>query len=338
MGSGSGGGGGSSPVPINGLVGAGVGSTAGAIAGSSDDWSPINYNAGTTTTNSTSSRTLGAMTPEQQALQQQSLQNYLQQMAMSDQYDQGVNSAQGYQDQARQAAMGIMNGSGFAATPQEQQLIEQQRQASVGQSTADVNKMLDQRLASISGSASARGVRGQALSQLQGDAMRGSADQLGAASRQASATAAQQQLQMPYQRMAAQSPYLQGGMSMADQMRVQAQQNRMMAQNPYLLTQYQNERMATGTQTNQGTSHVDTRSNTPGESGSFGRGVLGGLTGSMAGWSAGSGGGYSGYGSSDTTKKKDSNGSSGGSGGGWTSGGGSGGWAGGDSGGSSGMA
>lgn len=202
---------------------------------------------GIETQDQVSRKTFDPVSAEEQALRQQSLQNYLQQLALADQYQQGVTGAQGLQDQARANILNLINGQGMAATPEEMALINQRRDAMVAQSSADVNRFIDERLNSLTRDAAARGVRGQALSQLQGDAIRAGADQLGAAVRQADMVAAEQAMQTPYQRISAQSPFLQSGLSLGDLMLQQAQQNRQIAQNPYLLQLLNQERLAGGT-------------------------------------------------------------------------------------------
>lgn len=277
--------GGASMIPVVG--GAGAGAIGGFLTGMEGTPDQLQYQDTTTTYDNRSKLNLDPLSKEQRQLQQQSLQSYLQQLALAQQYEQGLGGAQGYQDLARQQAMGVLSGQGLQATPQEQALIEQQRAAQVGQAQADVQRFLDQNLSGLSNQAGARGLRGQALSELQGRALASSADQLGNASRQAAAQAAQAQLNAPYQRLAAQSPFLQQGVSFADQMRIQAQQNRQAAQNPYLLGLLQQERIATGEQRQSGTNRVQGVSRTPGQEGSFGQGLLGALGGASYGASAG---------------------------------------------------
>jgi hypothetical protein len=269
--------------------------------------------------------TFAPASAEELQMQQASLQNYLQQQALAQQFEGGMAGRQGIQDAAQAQALGIINGQGMNVTEQEAAAIEQQRQAYMGNATADVNKMLDQRLQGISQSAGERGIRGQAMSELQGRALTAGAEQYGAASRAAAAQAAQQTMQTPYQRIAAQSPYVMQGATFADMMNAQAQQNRMNAQNPALMQMLNRERLMAGN-----TVTKNTRNNKEidrGEKGSWGRALLGNLSGAAAGYNGGSGG--SGWDSGNS-----GSGTKGGGGGGkYSSPGGSGGGGGGSAGG-----
>ncbi len=303
------------------LIGAGAGSLAGMTAGFQDDPDKIHETqTGQITEQQT---TFAPASAEEQQMQQASLQNYLQQQALAQQFEQGMGGRQGIQDAAQRQALGIINGEGMNVTDQEAAAIEQQRQAYMGNATADVNKMLDQRFAALNQNAGERGLRGQAMSELQGRTLQAGAEQYGAASRAAAAQAAQQTMNTPYQRIAAQSPYVMQGATFADMMNAQAQQNRMNAQNPALMQMLNRERMASGK-----TRTENTRNNKEidrGEKGSWGRALLGNLSGAAAGYNGGSGGsgwdsGNSGSGSKGGGKYS----SPGGGGGGGSQGGGGG--------------
>lgn len=228
-------------------------------------------------TSGTSQTTFAPASQTEAQLQEQSLQNYLQQVAMAGQYEQGIGSAQGLQDQSQQNIMALLNGSALQATPQEQANIQALRQGMIDQGSADVNRMLDERMKGLNASAADRGVRGQAQSQLQTGALRAGAEQMGNFTRQANNTAAQEMINAPYRRTQAQSPFMAQGMNFADQMRLQAQQNRMNAQNPYLLQLLNRERMMGGTTTNTGTNY--------GQQGNWADAVMGGMGGAAAGQS-----------------------------------------------------
>lgn len=196
-----------------------------------------------------SSISLGGKTRQQMALEDQSRQQYNQQRSLADQFEKGIMGSQNLQDLSREQIQGIISGQSLNATPEELARINQIRQAQVDIGQADVNKLLDDRLAGLSKSAGVRGLRGQAYSQLQTDSLRAAAEQLGQQSRAANLQAAQQAFQAPTQRIQTQSPFLQNTMSLADQMRIQAQSNRQALQNPALLGILSNERMAQKTQT-----------------------------------------------------------------------------------------
>lgn len=256
-------------------IGAAAGLAGGAVAGARGTPDQVTTQYGNQS--GTSQTTLNPLSGEQQQLQQNSLQNYMRQLALAQQYEQNLGGAQDLQNQAQTQYGNVLSGKAFQASPQQQALIQQQRDSSVQQSTADINRLLDERLGQLGVQAGARGLRGQAYSQLQGDTVRTAAEQYGNTVRGADSAAAQQSLQMPYQTVAAQSPYIQNGMNFADSMNLQAQQNRMTAQNPYLLQLLQNERLQTGLTSNTGNSSGQTVGK--GEEGSFWGAVQGGLMG-----------------------------------------------------------
>lgn len=255
---------------ITGAVIAGTAGLAGAAAGIASAVKGSKDQTQTTTTST------GPKSAAQQELEKQSMQNYQAQQGLAGAYERGIDSAQGLQDQARSGISGILSGESMNLSPQEQANIQAIRQAMVAQGSDDINSLLDRRLAASDNSAAARGVRGIAQQQLTGDALRTAAAEQGNLSQQANLYAAQQATALPYQRIAAQSPYLQQGMTLADQMRIQAQQNRQMLQSPYLLQLEQQSRMGT-----QATS-------TPGQSGGWSDGVVAGLGGLSSGLTAGS--------------------------------------------------
>lgn len=256
-------------------IGAGLGAVGGAVAGARGTPDQVS----TTNSSGTSQTVLNPINAQQSQLQQNSLDQYLQQMALANQYQQNMGQAQNYQDAAQSQAMNVLNGNAFNISPQQQALITQQRNQSVGQSTADINQLLNERLGALSQQAGQQGLRGQAYSQLQGDTMRTAAQQYGNTVRQADQQATGQALSMPYQTIAAQSPFIQGGMGFANAMNLQAQQNRVAAQNPYLLNLLQNERLATG------------MTNTTGNNQTVGKGQQGSFLGALQGFMSGGAGG-----------------------------------------------
>lgn len=276
-----------------------AGGVAGAVKGLKGTPDQVTQNT------STSQTTFAPASQQELDLQRQSLENYLRQVQLAQQYEGGISGAQGIQDASQRAMLGIIGGQSFQATPEEMANISALRQSMIDQGSADVNNLIDQRLQSLNASAATRGVRGQALSQLQGDAVRAGAEQMGNITRQANQVAAQEMIQSPYRRMQAQQPYISGGASFADQMRLQAQQNRMAAQNPYLLQMLNRERMAGGTTTTTGTNTIK------GQEGSWMDAVLGGLGGASGGAQAGAnlirgfsgfGGGGGGFGGAQTAE------------------------------------
>lgn len=264
-----------------GLLGAGAGAlglAGGAVAGARG--TPDQVTTGTQNSTGSQQTTFAPESATEVMLKQQSFNNYLAGLNQQQNYENNIGSAQNIQNQAQAGVQGVISGQAFQLSPQEQQAIQAQRQAMVGQSTTDINKLLDQRLMEIGQQAGERGVRGQALSQLQGDSIRTAAEQYGNSVRQADLMSAQQSLAQPYQRVAAQSPFLQQGSNFANQMQLQAQQNRMAAQNPYLLGLTNDERMKSGVTQNQSSGSNQTVGK--GEEGSFWGAVQGGLQGGAA--------------------------------------------------------
>lgn len=223
----------------------------------------------------TQQTTFGAKTPQQQQLEAQSMQNYLQQQNLAGQYEGQIGSAQGLQDQARAQASNVLGGQAFNISPQELSQIQGLRSATVAQGQAEAQNFLEQGSRAATQSAAMRGLRGQAGAQLQGDVLRAASERLGQSQRQADIIAAQQQMDAPYKRIAAQQPLISSGMSFADQMRLQAQNNRIAAQNPFLLQQAQTERLQGGMTTLTGTQ--------AGEPGSLGSGISGAFAGAGQG-------------------------------------------------------
>lgn len=231
----------------------------------------------TTTTDMTNTRStqLNPLTEEQRQMQRQSFDNYLKQLALAQQYEEGIQGAQGYQDLARQQAMGIMSGNAMQATPEEVQQIMNQRNAQVAISQQTIQDFLNKNLQERLSDAGQRGMRGQALAQYESDAIKQAASELAQNTRQADLMSSQAMLNQPYQRINAMSPFIQGGISMRDQMIGQAQQNRVAAQNPFLMQMLQQERLGTGTVTD--TQKGSTQEVVKGEQGSFWGAVQGGL-------------------------------------------------------------
>jgi hypothetical protein len=231
----------------------------------------------TTDFSKTSTKSFAPASQQELELQQQSLENFNRQLELLREQEAGQESAQALQAQARGQAGEILGGGAFALTPQEQERIQAVRQATVAQGEADINRLLDERLKQLTAGAAERGVRGQALSQLETGALQSAAEEQGRLARQANITAAEQALQIPQQRISAQQPLLAQGLSFGDQLRQQAIINRQAAQNPFLLQMLNRERLFGGTERMSGQEF------TPGQSGDFGSALLGGLAGAGAG-------------------------------------------------------
>jgi hypothetical protein len=174
---------------------------------------------------------------------------------------------QGYQD--------VLGGQAFQASPEELQQIDQLRQAQIGLGTQDINRLLGQATSQTNQMAGVRGLRGQALAQLQGQNNQAAAQQIGNVVNSANMQAAQQAMENPFRRVAAQTPFMQQGLSYQDQLRQQAIQNRQLAANPAMLNYFQQGR--------------STQQMTPGQSGGFWGAVGGGLGGAAGGLGLGVG-------------------------------------------------
>lgn len=209
----------------------------------------------------------------EQALQQQSLEQYTQAQNLAKQYEQNLGGAQSFQDLARQQAQNILSGQAMQLTPQEQQQIADMRQALINQGQYDINLQTQRGIGNAQMDAANRGLRGQAMGALQGQVMQAGTEALGRISMDANRQAAQAAMSMPYQRIGAQQGIIGQGMTLADQLRQQAMQNRMALQNPALMGMLNNERIAGAARTR----------TTPQSGGGFWDAVAGGLAGAGSG-------------------------------------------------------
>jgi hypothetical protein len=217
------------------------------------------------------------MSPEEQALFDQSKNQYQEALAQQYALDQRIKQLGGLQGQAQDMYGQVLSGQAFEANPREMAMLDQIRQQSLAQTEADLGRFMDQGLQRIDQSAGARGLRGQAVGALQGNLMGDAMRQYQSAANQAELLRSQAQLNLPYQRLQAQAPFMQQGFTYADQLRQQALDNRMQLQNPLALQMLRQERMGEGVSTNM----------TPGRKGSWLDAFEGGLMGGIAGGQAG---------------------------------------------------
>jgi alkylated DNA nucleotide flippase Atl1 len=183
------------------------------------------------------------------------------------------------QAQAQQSLSDIIAGRSFQVSPEEQRLIEAQRQSQISLGEQDINKFLDERLQEVVGSAAGRGLRGQALGELQSDVIKQGSEAQARLVGQANLSALQQAQNLPFQRVAAQQPAISQGFTTADLLRQQAFANRQALSSPDLLRQLQQERFAKATRVNETYS--------PGRQGSTMDGLIGGIQGGLGGFAAG---------------------------------------------------
>lgn len=231
---------------------------------------------------STTTRNVAPATQAERDQQTNSLNAYLAQQNLVNQQQNQLSSdgsAFGLQNNSINSINSVLNGDAFNINPQQQAQIDNIRNASIQAGQGDIQDYLDSNLSKISNSAGVRGLRGQAVSQLQGDALGASAKQYGNLVNQANLTAANQALAVPYQQASLQANTANSNSNYANNIQQQAINNQQMLQNPTLLNYYQNERLGAAGQT----------TSTPGSLGSVLGGALGG-----AGAAAGGIGAYNG--------------------------------------------
>lgn len=224
-----------------------------------------------------SSTTQGYVPPpgeQEQRLQEQSFQNYLQQQQIQNQMEQGISGGQPLQDTSRQTLQNIIGGQAFDVDPNTQARIQGVRDATIAAGRTDIQKFLDENMSGLSRSAGQRGVRGQALSELQGRGVSASADQYGRLIQGANVTAANQALNMPLQYAQLQGGFANQNSNFADALRQQAFNNRQQLQNPALMQALQRDRLGAASQTN--TQQGSLGGAIGGALGGFGAGAAGG--------------------------------------------------------------
>ena len=111
----------------------------------------------------------------------------------------------------------------------------------------EIGNFLNNKLNTLQLDAANRGLRGQAYTQLQGDAVKNSAQLLQERVLAANNVAAGQAIQLPGQRVNTQASVAGQGLDFANVLQQRAFDNRSVLQNPILLQQLQNERLNTAT-------------------------------------------------------------------------------------------
>jgi len=210
--------------------------------------------------------------PQERQLQQDAIAQYLQQRRLIDEQQAGLSQLDPFRTQALQGLQGIASGQAFQATPEELANINALRQAQIQLGTQDFSQQFQDLANRTNASAGIRGLRGQALGELQGQNLRTMGSQIGNIVNTAGVQAAQSAIENPYRRVAAQMPALQTGLTYQDELRQRAIQNRQLASNPALLGYFQQGRMA----------NQSTTQRIPG----------GGIAGAIGGGVAGFGGGF----------------------------------------------
>lgn len=238
-----------------------LGAIGGAISGGSDE---------TTTTG----RNVAPPSQRELDLQNQSMSNYLQQLALANQQQGDIQQGAGVQSTSRDTLQNVIGGDSFNINPAQEAQVNAIRNASVKAGTQNVQDFVNNNLSDISNSAGVRGLRGQAVSELQGRSIGEGAKAIGNLTSQANATAAQQSLDVPYRQAQLQGSLANSNANFMENLRQQSIQNRQQLQNPVLMQTLQNERQGNATQTTT-------------NPGSFGKA----LGGAMGGFASGASGG-----------------------------------------------
>lgn len=201
------------------------------------------------TTSQTSGTTFAPATKAEQELRDASIANFQKQQGLVNQFEQDITGRLGTQTAARGGLESILGGQAFELTPGEQERINALRSADIAASSNAVNELLDQRLAETQADAARRGIRGQAFTQLQGDAAREAARTLERATLEANRTAASNALALPGQRAGIQASTAGQFADFASAAQQQAIANRQQLQDPVALQQLLEERLRGGTTT-----------------------------------------------------------------------------------------
>lgn len=253
-----------SSIALGGLA---LGGLAGAMAGSQ----------GTPDQTTTTTRGIAAATPEEERLREQSRQQYEAQLAQLQAQERALADVGRLREQSLAGYEGILTGRDLQASPEELANINRIREAQIGLGQQDIQNFLNQATAQTNRSAGVRNLRGQALAELQGRNVQAAGQEIGRLVGAANLQAAQSAQNAPFQRIAAQSPFLQQGLTYQDELRQRAVQNRQAAQNPALMQALQNERLATVSQTQF----------TPGREATFTDVLAGGIGGAAGGFNLG---------------------------------------------------
>lgn len=161
-----------------------------------------------------------------------------------------LNQTQGLSDASINQQLGTINGQGFDLTPDEQARIMAQRSAFIQAGQGDIQNNLQENIGNVQQSAGVRGLRGQAVGELAGRATAGAGKDYANLVGQANATAAQQAVALPQQRLQIQNQAAQQGMTFAETLRQNAIANRQTAANPAILGNLTQERLAGSTTQN----------------------------------------------------------------------------------------
>jgi hypothetical protein len=172
--------------------------------------------------------------------------NFRKQQELATQQEQDIAKRAALQEQGRGVLGDIASGTAFDLSAGEQGRINAMRDASVDAGQSRINEFLNERLGTLQADAARRGLRGQAVSQLQGDVLGTAARELTQQQLAANQVAAQQAINMPAQRVGIQAGVGQGLADFQTQLQQQAIQNRQQLQDPVALQLQRDERLRGG--------------------------------------------------------------------------------------------
>lgn len=209
--------------------------------------------SGTSTTSGSSKTTFDPRSGTEQQLLDASVGAYGDQKKLVDQQSKDIEARSALQTGSRDSLGNVLSGDAFNLSAGEQGNIDRLRQSNIDASSNAVNDLLTQRLGEVSADAARRGVRGQAFSQLQGDAVGEAAKSLERSTLDANKLAAQQAIDMPAARVGIQAGTAGKFADFGDQLQQQAIQNRQQLQDPVAMQALLDERLKGGSTDTTGT-------------------------------------------------------------------------------------
>lgn len=254
-------------------IGAGLGAAGGLIGGLRGTPDQKQFN---TSVNQT---TFDPKTKQEESLLTKSINQFNLGRKLETDFEKELANYDPIQQAAIKQQIGLLTGQAFNLTPQEQMQLGNLRQSMVAQGSADINKLLDERMKQTLSNAGTRGLRGQALAELQGRNIDTAAEEMGRLQNQANQIYAQQAMQLPFQRLQAQAGAANTGLTLQQQLQQQAINNRMQSQNPFALQMMMDERLRGGKTTS------NSNSLQPGQKGGLLSGITGAIGGGLGGFS-----------------------------------------------------
>lgn len=245
---------------------------------------------GGTTSNQTSQTTFAPRSHEEQQLLDASIANFQKQQGLVSDFEGRIGARQGVQDQAQTGLGQILGGQAFNLTSDEEARINRLRQSGIDVGSNAVNSVLNERLGELQADAARRGIRGQAVSQLQTGVLGEAAKSLERTTLEANRIAAQQAIDLPGARAGVQAQTAGQFANFADVAAQQAIQNRQSLQDPVALQQLLDERLRGGTTTTSGGTTTDQTTSSTGTRVGTGEGAAGVLAATVGTPTPGAGG------------------------------------------------